>query len=153
MDRSTETARDVTDMLLRAGADLGISAWLTVDEAMNQVFADVTRDPQPMRIDGRPYAHGFLTMSLIPSLMASAMQLETIGDAMQQGYLLNYGFNRLRLIEPIPLGARVRGHFKTCECGPTPRDTVTVIPIDVYVEIENSERPAMVGEWLAAWRK
>ncbi len=153
MNRKTDATRNATDRLLRTGADLGISDWLTVDETMNQVFADVTRDPQPMQIDGHPYAHGFLTMSLIANLMASAMRLETIGDAMQQGYLLNYGFNRLRLIEPIPLGARIRGHFKTAESGPTPRNEVTVIPIDVYVEIENNQRPAMVGEWLAAWRK
>ena len=147
------TSTSTSARLLQASADLGVSDWLSIDPEMNQAFADVTRDPVAMQIDGQSYAHGFLTLSLLSDLIASALQIEGSGAAMQEGYLLNYGFNRMRLIEPIPLGARIRGHFKTADSGATQRGEITVIPIDVQVEIEDIERPALVGEWLLAWRK
>lgn len=153
MDSTTETADSVSKRLLQAGSDLGVSDWLTIDEDMNQAFAVVTRDPVPMQIDGQRYAHGFLTLSLLSDLMASALQIEGPGSAVPEGYLLNYGFNRMRLIEPIPFGTRIRGHFRTAESGVTKRGSVTIIPIDVEIEIEGTERPALVGEWLTAWRR
>ncbi len=153
MSDETVTAKSVPERLLQAGCDLGISDWLLVAETMNQAFADATRDPEPMRIDGQPYAHGFFTISLLSTLMASALQIKSSGSATEEGYILNYGFNRLRLIEPVPLGARIRGHFTTSVNGTTERGPVTIIPIDVHIEIENCERPALVAEWLAAWRK
>lgn len=141
------------DKLHRGGSFLGESDWLTIDEAMNQTFAMVTRDPEPMRIDGRPYAHGFLTLSLLSDLFVSALALEESGKALDVGYVLNYGFNRVRLVEPVPLGGRVRGRFQTAEAGPTERGAITIFPIDISIEIEGAERPALVGEWLLAWRK
>lgn len=139
--------------LLQAGYDLGISDWLTVDQAMNQTFADVTLDPVPMQIDGQAHAHGFLTMSLLAHLLAGAMKAGSSGAIMDQGYALNYGFNRLRLIEPVPLGARIRGHFRTSDQGVTQRGEVTIIAVDIRIEIEHVERPAMAAEWLLAWKK
>mgnify|MGYP001455944308 FL=1 len=106
-----------------------------------------------MQIDGRSQAHGFLTLSLLSTLLASALQVESAGSAFGEGYVLNYGFNGVRLIEPIPLGARVRGHFRTVARGAEQRHSVIVIPIEVTVEIENVERPALAGEWLVAWKK
>jgi acyl dehydratase len=153
MSGAPESEKSASSKLLQPGSDLGSSSWFTVTEAMNQRFADVTLDPEPMRIDGVPHAHGFLTVSLLSALMTNALQLEKSGSAMPEGYLLNYGFDRLRLVEPIPLGARIRGHFKTSERGTTQRGPITIIPVDVNIEIENTERPALVGEWLAAWRK
>lgn len=153
MNSTPGTAASVSQRLLQAGSSLGVSDWLVIDEDMNQAFAVVTRDPVPMQIDGQRFAHGFLTLSLLSDLMTSALQIDGSGSAVPEGYLLNYGFNRMRLIEPIPLGARIRGCFRTAECGVTKRGAVTIIPIDVEIEIEGTERPALVGEWLTAWRK
>ncbi len=153
MSSPSAPAASASRKLLQAGTDLGVSDWLTIDADMNQAFADVTRDPVPMQIDGRSYVHGFLTLSMLTDLFASALRIEGGGNAMQEGYLLNYGFNRMRLIEPVPLGARIRGHFRTADSGISERGAVTVIPVDVQVEIEGNERPALVGEWLAAWRR
>lgn len=139
--------------LLQTGYDLGISGWLLVDQAMNQTFADVTLDPVPMQIDGQSHAHGFLTMSLLAHLMVDAMKAGSSSTIMDQGYALNYGFNRLRLIEPVPLGARIRGHFRTSDHGVTKRSEITIIAIEVRIEIEHIERPAMVAEWLLALKK
>ncbi|MBT6205227.1 MAG: MaoC family dehydratase [Alphaproteobacteria bacterium] len=141
------------EQLLLPGSELGVSDWVTLDVAMNQTFADVTLDPVAMEIDGQPHAHGFLTMSLLAHLMANSMNVETSGAVLEEGYGLNYGFNRMRLIEPIPLGARIRGHFRTAGEGASERGEITIIPIDVHIEIEGMERPAMVAEWLLAWRK
>ena len=141
-----------TQKLLKTGCDLGISGWLNVDQTMNQTFANVTLDPLPMQIDGQAHAHGFLTMSLLANLLADAMGARSSGEIMDQGYALNYGFNRLRLIEPVPLGSRIRGHFRTSGNGITQRGEVTIFTIDVRIEIEQIERPAMVAEWLLAWK-
>jgi acyl dehydratase len=141
------------DKLMQAGCDLGVSDWLPINQIMNQAFADVTLDPVPMQIEGQVFAHGFLTMSLLAHLMADAMKAGSSGNIMKQGYALNYGFNRLRLIEPVPLGSRIRGHFRTSDRGIVQRDAITIIAVDVRIEIEHNERPAMIAEWLMAWKK
>ena len=74
-------------------------------------------------------------------------------DQQQQGYLMNYGLNRIRLINPIPLGARVRAAFKVSETGIKERKSVTVIPLQFTMEIEGCSRPATAGEWLLACEK
>ena len=144
--------KTIAEKLLQAGSDLGVSDWLTLERDLNQAFADLTGDPVAMQMDGQSYAHGFLTLSLLTKLFVGALRIEDGGNAVPEGYLLNYGFNRMRLIEPIPLGARIRGHFRSADQGTRKRDAVTVIPIGVHVEIENNERPALIGEWLLAWR-
>lgn len=153
MSDKTVPATPSADDRFQAGASLGVSEWLLIDEKMNQTFAEVTRDPVAMEIDGQGYAHGFLTMSLLTDLMVNAARVDNSASFVDEGYLLNYGFNRLRLVEPIPLGGRIRGHFKVSESGTSERDGITFIPIEIRVEIENNERPALVGEWVGAWRK
>ena len=98
MTDSAEPDLTIAERLLQAGHDLGVSGWVTLDQTMNQTFADVTLDPGAMEIDGRPHAHGFLTMSLLAHLMASAMNAGTSRAIFEEGYGLNYGFNRMRLI-------------------------------------------------------
>jgi acyl dehydratase len=137
------------ESLLQPGLDLGRSDWVTVSEEMNQSFADVTLDPIAMEVDGQRFAHGTLTTSLPSHLLANAMQLAP-ASYVEDGYLLNYGYNKIRLIESVPLGARIRGHFRTSEEGPTDKGNVVVIPIDVTVEIEGMERPALAGQIVTA---
>lgn len=119
---------------------------------MNQTFADVTLDPVVVELEGQTYAHGTLTMSLIPPLLANAMEVGP-SSYVEEGYLLNYGYNKVRLVEPVPLGARIRGHFRTAESGPDDRGAIIVIPIDATVEIDGVERPALAGQVVAAWQK
>lgn len=96
------------------GADGFASRWITVDQARVSRFADATDDHQWIHVDperasrespfGGPIAHGFLTLSLIPSLMTDAIEFE-------QRMGVNYGLNRVRFLRPVPVGAKVRGLF------------------------------------------
>ena len=137
--------------MLTAGAEIGCSDWVAISPDMNQNFANATRDPEPLQIDGQAFAHGFMTVSLLSDMAGNAIRGSDGDEEMLDSYLLNYGFNRMRLIESVPLGARVRGHFKTADSGPMTRGDVTIIPLEVTVEIEGADRPALVGEWLVAF--
>jgi acyl dehydratase len=128
------------------------SDWITITQDDIDLFARVTRDNDPMHVDPAwsaekgPFpttvAFGFLTLSLITHMSHEA-GVWTDPDA----YALNYGFDRLRFVAPVPVNSRVRGRF---EAGPTePRaDGSLLTRTKVTVEIEGSERPALVADWL-----
>lgn len=135
------------------------SNWLLVDQPMIDAFGQVTLDYDPFHNEpewaaqNTPYggaiAFGFLTMSLLTYLANEAAA--NAGHAKATGgHFLNYGFDRLRLVAPVPSGGRVRGVF-------TPGDEWaddkgnTRRRMDVVIEIEGSERPALVAEWLSVW--
>src|ERR1043165_3450277 len=97
------------------GEQLGTSEWHTVDQDRVNGFADATGDHQWIHVDperakagpfGTTIAHGFMTLSLLPEMAASAIH---IGDV-RMG--VNYGLNKVRFTAPVPSGSRVRGHFK-----------------------------------------
>ena len=114
-------------------------------------FADASGDHQWIHQDvaraqaespyGRTIAHGFLTLSLISTLLASALRLE-IGAKMG----INYGLNRVRFPAAVPSGARIRGRFKLDSCEPF--DGGIQFVWGVTVESEGSPKPCLVAEWL-----
>lgn len=138
------------------GRDLGASQWVTVTQAMISDFGDVTLDRDPMHISpewaaagpfGATIAFGFLTLSLLTYLLHDALGTDSSHYDPAQGYFLNYGFNRVRLITPVPVGARIRGVFRVLEV----RDDVKgrrITTFDAAIEIEGGTRPALVAEWL-----
>src|SRR3954452_21720773 len=103
------------DIRARVGEEIGVSGWLTVDQARIDAFAEVTEDLQFIHVDpeaaaqtpfGGTIAHGFLTLSLLSRMAADVMLVpETTKMA------VNYGLNRVRFIAPVPAGSRVRGTF------------------------------------------
>lgn len=140
------------------GEEIGRSDWVVVDQAMIDGFARYTLDPDPMHIDpewaaangpfGGSIAFGFLTMSLLTHLLHSAARTQP-GTA-AGGHYLNYGFDRLRLVSPVPAGARVRGRFTKKRQEPDDMGRMRVV-FDCAIEIENHDRPALVAEWLTVW--
>ena len=146
--------------MFRPGEEVGVSQWVTVDQPMITGFGDVTLDPDPMHIDpewarqnapfGGTIAFGFLTMSLLTHLLHSAIGDSNDRDHAELGYFLNYGFDRMRLVSPVPVGSRVRGHFRTLE-NYTDEKGRQMVKFDCRIEIEGEERPALIGEWLAIW--
>jgi acyl dehydratase len=146
--------------MFRPGENVGTSEWVTVDQPMISGFGDITLDPDPMHVDpewaaensafGRTIAFGFLTMSLLTHLLHSAMGDSNDRDHADVGYFLNYGFDRMRLVSPIPVDSRVRGHFKTLENYTDEKDR-QMVKFECHIEIEGEERPALIGEWLAIW--
>ena len=133
-------------------AEARFSDWITITQDDIDLFARVTRDNDPMHVDPvwsvekGPFpttvAFGFLTLSLI-TYMSHEAGLWTDPDA----YALNYGFDRLRFVAPVPVNARVRGRFEPGQ-NEQRSDGSLLTRTTVTVEIEGSERPALVADWL-----
>lgn len=135
------------------GKELGTSDWVTVDQQTINAFADCTGDHQWIHIDverakrespfGGTIAHGYLTLSLLPAMQG---QVGTLPAGVQAA--LNYGTDKVRFLNPVKAGARIRDHISLVGAeskGPGR----TLITTRHTVEIEGEEKPAMVADTLA----
>ena len=137
----------------RVGEELACSAWTLIDQARIDAFAAATGDHQWIHTDptrarrespfGTTIAHGYLTLSLLPALIAGSLQID--GAAMS----VNYGLDRVRFPEPVPAGSRIRAR-------------ISLAAIDevegglqahwlASVEREGAERPVCVARLLARY--
>jgi len=145
---------------LQPGAIVGTSHWVTVDQGMIDGFGAVTLDPDPMHIDpewakqngvfGGSIAFGFLTISLLTHLLHGALGSSPDRNPHKNGYYLNYGFDRLRLVSPVRAGARIRGIFRLASRVIDERQRL-ITTFDSTIEIEGEERPALIASWLTVW--
>jgi len=129
------------------GQEVGVSDWLPVTQKMIDQFAELTGDPQWIHVDverakretpfGSTIAHGFLTVSLLPQLTREAVDVR--GDFKMR---INYGFNKLRFVSPVRAESKIRARVTVQQ---VTENTVTWL---VTVEVEGSEKPAIVAEWL-----
>jgi acyl dehydratase len=128
---------------------LGTSEWLTVTQEMIDQFADATGDHQWIHVDreraaagpfGGTIAHGYLTLSLLPRLIGD---LFTVPDASMG---VNYGIDRLRLTSPVPVDSRIRAVASLA--GTEPKAGGRLLHVEVTIEIEDRDRPALVGTML-----
>lgn len=136
------------DLRAGVGEQLGHSDWLEVDQKRIDLFADATGDHQWIHVDAEkaaqgPFkttiAHGYLTLSLLPSLVPQVMRVE----GMKMG--VNYGTNKVRFPSPVPSGSRVRATAVLKGVEQTKDGGVQVTAV-VTVEREGSEKPACVAE-------
>jgi acyl dehydratase len=128
-----------------------LSRWLIVDQARIDAFAKITEDEQFIHVDpkraaetafGGTIAHGLLTLSLLAPMAYSA--LPKIEGA---AHGVNYGFDRVRFVRPVPSGSRVRGHFTLLALtARAARDWQ--MSYDVSVEVEGKPKPALAATWL-----
>ncbi len=135
------------------GREVGVSEWHDVTQEMIDRFADATGDRQWIHVDAAraaaesPFkatiAHGFLTLSLISSLLRSALTPTGLRMA------INYGLNRVRFVSPVPSGSRVRGRFMLAAVEETGGAIQAVW--SVTVEREGGEKPACVAEWVVRY--
>jgi acyl dehydratase len=133
------------------GQDVGVSDWALLDQRMIDAFADVTFDPYFIHTDparakeetqfGGTIAHGFLTLSML-----SAMAYDALPDIKGRTVGMNYGFDKIRFLSPVPSGSRIRGRFKIADVQRKPGQVV--VKYAVTVEIEGKEKPALAAEWL-----
>ena len=123
--------------------------WFEVTQERIDAFADATEDHQWIHVDvekaaagpfGSTIAHGHLTLSLLPHLASSLVEVG--GTAMA----MNYGMDRLRFLAPVPAGSRVRARTEILSAEPT--STGIRLASKVTVELEGSERPALVAHTL-----
>ena len=143
----TRVIHGIDELKGLTGQDVGVTDWHVITQDLIDRFADTTGDHQWIHVDvercktespyGACIAHGFLTVSLLPGLMREAVDIE--GDYKMR---INYGFNRLRFVSPVPAGARIRARL-------TPQKvTENEVTWLVTVDVEGSEKPAVVAEWL-----
>ena len=150
-DNYRQTAT-VEDMTARVGQEIGVSRWFPMAQSRIDTFADCTEDWYFIHTDpakaaaetpwGGTIAHGFLTLSLL-----SAMAYDVVPsiDGAVRG--VNYGFDRLRFVSPVPSGSNVRGRFTLAEAN-TDKPGEISLTYDVTVEIEGADRPAIAARWL-----
>jgi acyl dehydratase len=136
----------------RIGEPLGSSDWFLVDQPRVDAFADVTLDHQfvhvdPERARATPFkgtiAHGFLTLSLLVHLC-----LPFIPELRDRELLVNYGFDKVRFAAPVRVGKRIRAVGSLGAVTERKPGNV-ILRIDVTVEIEGEDKPALVAEWLS----
>lgn len=137
----------LADLQPLVGRELGVSDWITVDQQRIDRFADATGDHQWIHIDpvraaagpfGTTVAHGFLTLSLLPEMGASAFEVRDT----RMG--VNYGLNRVRFPAPVPSGSRLRGRFKLL--GYEPVEGGAQLTVEVTMEREGASKPVCVAE-------
>lgn len=145
------TALTFDDIRARIGSEIGVSDWITVDQARIDAFAEATEDRQFIHIDpqaaaqtpfGGTIAHGFLSLSLL-SAMAYDVLLKP--DNLKMG--VNYGLDKVRFISPVPSGAKVRGRF-VLEAADEKNPGQLLTRHLVTVEIEGRDKPALTASWL-----
>jgi acyl dehydratase len=135
----------------RIGAEVGVSAWLRIDQARIDAFADATEDRQFIHLDaeaaaqtpfGGTIAHGFLSLSLLSRMGADAM-------LMPEGLKIavNYGLDRVRFLAPVKSGSQVRGRFVLDSVEEKAPGQWLMRHI-VTVEIEGGDKPALTAVWL-----
>jgi len=132
------------------GEHLGYSAWHQISQGQIDAFADVTEDHQWIHVDvarasngpfGSTVAHGFLTLSLVPKLVAEIYRVDGIAMA------VNYGANRLRFPSPVPAGSRIRAGVRLD--GVEPNSLGYQVQTQVVIEREGADKPVCVVESLA----
>jgi acyl dehydratase len=142
----------LAELAAKTGEIVGTSRWFEIGQGRIDAFADATEDWQHIHVDpvraaaeapfGGTIAHGFLTVAMLSAMAYDALPV-LAGRAMG----VNYGFDRLRFVSPVPAGARIRGVFTLIEARErAPGEIAT--KYGVTVEIEGREKPALVAEWL-----
>lgn len=141
----------ISDVESLIGQELGVSEWINVPQSRIDAFADATDDHQFIHVDpvqaaetqfGGTIAHGFLSVSLL-----SAMHADCVPRLREPNVGINYGFNKLRFMAPVPSGSRVRGRFVLQDARQR-APGILMTTYNVTVEIEGVKKPALTAVWL-----
>jgi acyl dehydratase len=129
------------------GTELGPTEWLEIGQNRVDLFADATDDHQWIHVDperaadgpfGGTIAHGLLTLSLLPRFMQQMYRVDNVAMG------INYGYNKVRFITPVRVGARVRARAVIGDI--TKMDGTVQAAVATSVEVDGWEKPAAVAE-------
>lgn len=143
-----KTFQTLADLARLVGQEVAVSDWLTITQEQVNLFAQATGDHQWIHVDperakagpfGAPIAHGFLTLSLIPKLVESTIEVRET----RMG--VNYGLNKVRFTSPVPVGSRLRARIKLLSADLIDNGGYQMT-WQITIEREGSERPACVAE-------
>ncbi|HMD46541.1 MAG TPA: MaoC family dehydratase, partial [Acidimicrobiales bacterium] len=143
----TTTVRSIDELHALSGRHLGWSEWHVMEQQQVNLFADATGDHQWIHVDperakagpfGVAIAHGYLTLSLIPSLLQSVVTIEgmTFG--------VNYGANKIRFPAPVPVGTEIRLGVSVTSVEDI-ADGVAVL-MEMIIEVRDAPKPSLVAE-------
>lgn len=138
------------------GKEKGTGDWMEISQEIINQLADVTLDHQFIHVDperakatpfGTTIAHGFLTLSMLTHLGASAND-PNADSARYAGMVMgvNYGFDKVRFINPVKVGSRVRAHSELS--GVELKGNAIQMTRTFTVEIEGETKPALVADWI-----
>lgn len=139
-------------MQSEVGAEIGVSDWFEVTQQNVNTFADVTKDHQFIHTDpveaaktpfGGTIAHGFYTMSMLSHFAENGCGVSVEGATMG----VNYGCDKLRFIQPVRVGSRIRGR-SVLTSAIEKKPGQYLFTQTITVEIEGSDKPALIAEWL-----
>ena len=134
------------------GQESGVSDWVEVSQEDVNLFADVTRDHQFIHVDpekaaqtlfGGPIAHGFLSLSMLSHFAETGFALDVSNAVMG----VNYGFDKVRFINPVRVGSKIRGRATLLEATEKSPGQF-LFKHNVVVEIDGVDKPALIAEWL-----
>ena len=145
------TFGSLDELLALKGTEVVVSDWLEITQERVDRFAQATDDHQWIHVDperarrespfGAPIAHGFLTLSLLSKFINESIDF----GPSRMG--VNYGSNRVRFTDPVPVGSKIRARLKLV--GVDPIQGGVQLTWDVTVEREGSAKPCLVAEWLS----
>ena len=144
-------AASLEDIRAKIGTEVGVSSWLTIDQARIDAFAAATEDRQFIHVDpeaaaqtpfGGTIAHGFLSLAMLSRMAAEAM---LVPDSIKMA--VNYGLDRVRFIAPVQSGKRIRGRF-VLDAIEDKAPGQLLLRHTVTVEIEGVDKPALTAQWL-----
>lgn len=141
------TTLTIAELEQAAGRDLGTSSWHAITQEQVTLFAEATGDRQWIHVDparavegpfGGTVAHGYLTLALLPPLLAEVLEItdSSLG--------INYGIEKLRFPAPARVGSRVRLHASLRSAERRPFGVL--YNVGITVEVEGQEKPAAAGE-------
>ena len=143
--------KNFDELKAAVGQELGVSDWMEMTQARINTFAEATGDHQWIHVDverckrdmpdGKPIAHGYLTLSLVSQFVGQTRKIEGI----RRG--INYGSNKVRFISPVQVGARIRGRVRLKAVDDQGPKAVRAT-YETTVEIEGAAKPACVAETL-----
>ena len=144
---------DVRTIGNRVGEEIAVSGWLEVTQGRIDQFAEATGDHQWIHVDPvraavelpskSTIAHGFLTLSLLSTLIRESIHVTGLRMA------INYGLNRVRFVSPVPSGSRIRARI-TLQAIEAVSGGFQVTWV-ATIEREGGEKPAAVAEWVVRY--
>jgi acyl dehydratase len=138
----------LADLKPLVGQELAVSDWFPVSQQRIDQFAEATGDHQWIHVDperaakgpfGATIAHGFLTLSMLPLLLETAVDIRDV----KMG--VNYGLNRVRFIAPVPVGSELRGRIRLLAFDELP-DGGVQLTTEVTIARKGSDKPVCIAE-------
>jgi acyl dehydratase len=135
------------------GTKLGPTAWIAIDQARIDGFAEVTGDKQWIHVDpvraktgpfGTTIAHGYLTLSLTNLFLPEMLEVQKFSSG------VNVGLDRVRFLAPVPSGARIRGLGEIIKVEEVKGGAIQSV-VRITVEIEGADKPACIADTISRY--